>query len=104
MDLQFKEYFLARWKKYFPGAGLPLIFFYSDNPAGVEMLSEPKGWRCFISELVRVRRGRSLAFDTSAVPCRGGKRYLGFSSESSPSFDYFLSCGNASRATPQLWT
>ncbi len=93
MDLEFKEYFLARWKKYFPGAELPLVFFYDENPSDVKIMSEPKGWRCFISELIRVRRGRSLAFDSSAVPCRGGKRYLGFTTELFPKFDYFLSCG-----------
>ena len=93
MDPQFKEYFLARWKKYFPGAELPLIFFYTDNPANVEILSEPKGWRCFISELARVRRGRSIALGTSALPCRGARRYLGFTAGSSPEFAYFLSCG-----------
>ncbi len=93
MEPQFKEYFLARWKKYFPGAALPLIFFYTDNPAGVEIMPEPKGWRCFISELAKVRRGRSIALGTSALPCRGAKRYLGFALESSPKFDYFLSCG-----------
>ncbi len=93
MDLEFREYFLARWKKYFPGAELPLIFFYDENPSGVEIASEPKGWRCFIDELRAVRQGQSLAFDTSATPCRGAKRYLGFSSEMFPKFDYFLSCG-----------
>jgi hypothetical protein len=93
MDLEFREYFLARWKKYFPGAALPLVFFYGDNPAEVQVVPEPKGWRCFIDELKAVRRGQSLAFDTAAVPCRGAKRYLGFTSEMIPNFDYFLSCG-----------
>ncbi len=93
VEPQFKEYFLTRWKKYFPGAALPLIFFYTDNPDGVEIMPEPRGWRCFISELTRVRRGRSIALGTSALPCRGAKRYLGFNLEVFPKFDYFLSCG-----------
>jgi Uncharacterised ArCR, COG2043 len=93
MDLKFREYFLSRWKKYFPGAELPLVFFYDDNPSDVKIMHEPKGWHCFIDNLRAVRRGRSLAFDTSALPCRGARRYLGFSSERFPKFDYFLSCG-----------
>ena len=93
MDIQLKDYFLTRWKKYFPGADLPMAFFYTDKPEDVELVAEPKGWRCFIGDLTKVGRGQSLAFDTAAVPCRGGKRYLGFTSELFPNFDYFLSCG-----------
>ena len=93
MDMQLKKDFLERWEKYFPGAELPLVFFYSDKPGEVEAASKPGGWRCLIGELARVRRGKSLAFDTEAVTCMGGKRYVGFSNESPATFDYFLSCG-----------
>jgi uncharacterized protein (DUF169 family) len=43
--------------------------------------------------LVKIQKGQSLAFDADAVGCPGGKRYLGFSENLAPNFEYFLSCG-----------
>ena len=34
-----------------------------------------------------------MCFDVNSVGCFGGKRYLGFSAEIMPQFEYFLSCG-----------
>jgi hypothetical protein len=34
-----------------------------------------------------------MAFDASRIGCGGGKRYLGFTQELRPEFEYFLSCG-----------
>jgi hypothetical protein len=34
-----------------------------------------------------------LAFNVESVACAGGKRYLGFTSEIMPNFEYFISCG-----------
>lgn len=91
--MQLKDGFLERWAKYFPGADLPVVFYYTDDPGEVRAAGEPKGWRCFIGALAKTRSGEPLAFDNAAVTCRGGKRYLGFTSELFPKFDYFLSCG-----------
>lgn len=93
MNEQIKENFEGKWAKYFPGADLPVVFFYSDEPAEAEPAGEPKGWRCFIGELAKVRRGESIAFDNESVSCWGGKRYLGFTTGTRPKFEYFLSCG-----------
>ena len=93
MDLEFRDEFSRRWEKYFPGAELPVAFYYADTPADALPVAKPAGWRCFMSEMARVRSGESLAFDEQAVSCSGGKRYLGFSSDLRPNFDYFLSCG-----------
>jgi hypothetical protein len=93
MDTARKELFLKLWKKYFKGADLPLVWFYADT-AGEAEIVRPKGeHRCIFSDIRRVSRGRSLAFDNESVHCFGGKRYLGFSNESRPDLDYFLSTG-----------
>ena len=34
-----------------------------------------------------------MCFDVNSIGCSGGKRYLGFSDEIMPNFEYFLSCG-----------
>lgn len=93
MDMKLKDDFLARWKKYFNGSELPVIFFYSNQTGSSEPVSPPSGHRCFICELAGVREGKSLVFDIDSVSCGGGKRYLGFSEDVMPNFEYFLSCG-----------
>ena len=60
MNLQLE--FLARWQKYFPRAELPVAFFYADSPSGAEEAREGAERRCFIGDLVKVRRGQALAF------------------------------------------
>jgi hypothetical protein len=93
MDMQFRDYFLERWEKYFPGAELPIAFYYTDDESRAPVAENPKAWRCFIQELARVRQGESLAFPGKAVTCTGGKRYLGFSQHLRANFEYFLSYG-----------
>jgi uncharacterized protein (DUF169 family) len=88
-----RDHFTAQWKKYFKGAGLPITFYYTDEQGQVEMSKPVSGFRCIIADLNRVRRGQSLCFDADAVGCFGGKRYLGFSQNIMPNFEYFLSCG-----------
>jgi uncharacterized protein (DUF169 family) len=43
--------------------------------------------------LSKVRGGKPLCFTVDSIGCGGGKRYLGFSHEIMPDFEYFLSCG-----------
>ncbi|MFH1068399.1 MAG: DUF169 domain-containing protein [Candidatus Glassbacteria bacterium] len=93
METAFRNEFSRRWQHYFPGAELPVAFYYADSPGDALRMEEPAGWRCFIGELGRVRRGESLAFDQAAVSCTGGRRYLGFTKKLRPNFEYFLSCG-----------
>ncbi len=94
MDLQLKQDFLLRWKKYFGEAELPITFYYSDNHPDADPVKAKPGWGCIIADLSRVRNGESLSFDLKSVRCSGGKRYLGFSKDLRPGFEYFLSCGN----------
>lgn len=93
MDTNLKQQFEERWNKYFPGAELPLAFFYADDPGGAEVVAPPAGHRCFVGDLVPVRRGKPRAFSAEAMSCGGGKRYLGFSQELRPGFEFFLSYG-----------
>jgi len=93
MDRQIKEKFLNLWRQYFGGAELPVIFYYSLGPAGAERAKPPSKHRCFLIDLAKVRRGESVCFDVDSLGCAGAKRYLGFSQEIMPDFEYFLSCG-----------
>lgn len=94
MDINIKEKFLRRWRKYFNDAELPITFYYSDRDDGVEAAKPPSGHRCFIGDLAKVRKGQSLGFDVDSIGCGGGKKYTGFLTDAPmPNFEYFLSCG-----------
>jgi hypothetical protein len=109
MDMTFKGSFLVRWKKYFPTAELPLAYYYTNDDSHAPYAGERPGQHCFIGDLAKVRKGKSLTFDVKALGCAGGRRYLGFSQKLRPNFEYFLSCGiegelegERYKRTPQL--
>ena len=110
MDLEFKGKFMALWKKYFDGAELPISFYYTDQEGRGTLVKHPSGaHQCFIGVLNRVRKGESLCFGSDSFGCGGGKRYLGYTKELGPKFEYFLSCGiegevegERYKKTPQL--
>jgi len=93
MDMNVKQQFLTLWKKYFNDAELPITFYYADEVGTAEAVKPGSGPRCIIGGLVKVRDGKSLAFNVDGVGCPGGKRYLGFAENIMPDFEYFLSCG-----------
>jgi hypothetical protein len=93
MDAEFKERFLQNWNKYFPGAELPIGFYYADTAEPEFMAKPPKGHRCIIGDLVKVRKGKTQCFNTSNIRCTGGKRYCGFENKLPYDFEYFLSYG-----------
>jgi uncharacterized protein (DUF169 family) len=93
MDMKLKDRFLSLWNKYFNRAELPIAYWYADDPGDAIVMKEGEGPRCIIGGLVKVRQGASRAYDVDAVGCPGGKRYLGFSPDLMPDFEYFLSCG-----------
>jgi hypothetical protein len=93
MEPSLRDWFATRWKKYFDGAELPITFYYTDREEGVQPAKPPVGHRCIIAALSQVRRGKSLRFDAGLVGCGGARRYLGFSEEIMPDFEYFLSTG-----------
>jgi len=93
MDEQERRSFQEQWTRRFPGAELPLAWFYADDLHGAEPVPKAKGWSCLIGRLAEARRGRPLAFDADSIGCAGGKRYLGFPHTLRPHFEHFLSCG-----------
>jgi hypothetical protein len=94
MDMAQKDRFTALWGKHFGDSDLPMAFYYTAEPGAMELARAPAaGHQCLVPLLSKVRRGSPLAFDVTGVGCSGGKRYLGFSQEIMPNFEYFLSCG-----------
>lgn len=93
MDPAFKEDFAKDWEKYFPGAELPIGFYYTVSAEPKCMARIPRGHRCLIGDLAKVRKGKTVCFDVHTIGCNGGKRYLGFDGRMTPDFPYFLSCG-----------
>ena len=94
MNLELRDTFLAKWKKYFGNASLPITFYYTISDGNAGWAEKPKGWSCIVCELAKVRNGRSLMYNAERITCGGGKRYLGYSDKMRPGFEHFLSCGN----------
>lgn len=93
MDMSLKTRFLQSWSKYFPGAELPIVFYYTDRKDAAEQVPPPSGHQCMIGTLSKAKKGKSLSFNAGSIGCFGGKRYTGFSDEIMPNFEFFLSCG-----------
>jgi hypothetical protein len=93
MDREIKEKFINLWNKYFSGADLPVVFYYTDDEGCAPKIKAPIGHRCIFGPLARVRKGESLCFDAESAGCAGARRYLGFSDEIAPDFSFFLSYG-----------
>ncbi len=109
MDMNVKQKFSVLWKKYFDNAELPIIFYYTNEEGHADFVKPGSMSRCIIEALSDVRDGKALCFDANSIACFGGKRYLGFTEEVMPDFEYFLSCGilgkldgERYKKTPQL--
>jgi len=85
-----QDAFLPRWDRYFPGADLPLAFWYEN---GSQPPAPRARARCVICELARARSGERVWLDADCTLCGGGKRFLGFAGELRPGFEHFLSRG-----------
>ncbi len=93
MDMKIKDKFIRLWEKYFDGTELPIVFYYTSRPRGAETVELSSGHRCIFPDLLKARTGKLVYFDADSIGCFGGKKYLGFSEEVMPDFEYFLSCG-----------
>jgi len=93
MDMKLKKEFLKLWERYFNGAELPIVFYYSDSAGDIEIVKKTSDHACVIGVLNKVRKGRALCFNMDSIGCSGGKRYLGYDKQMMPDFEYFLSCG-----------
>jgi uncharacterized protein (DUF169 family) len=109
MDMRLKQKFIGQWGKHFDGAELPISFYYSEQVKAAELVKPSSDHRCIMADLAKVREGRSLCFEAESVGCMGGRKYLGFTDEVMPNFEYFLSCGIAGelegeryKKTPEL--
>ncbi len=88
-----KERFIGLWKKYFNNAELPLTFYYTDEEGRADLVKPGTVNRCIIAALLKARKGNPMAFGVESIGCFGGKRYVGFTAQITPNFEYFLSCG-----------
>ena len=93
MDAGIRDEFITRWQTYCPGAELPITFEVGEDTGTTEKAKTPASWRCFVCDLARVRKGTSLVFDKTSVTCSGGLLYMGFETQRSENFRYFLSSG-----------
>jgi uncharacterized protein (DUF169 family) len=93
MEASFPDFFITRWRKYFPSADLPICSFYTDQVHYEDVQATVHEERCLIGNLARVRDGFPYVYDDGTQGCSGGKRYSGFSNSLRPNFEYFLSCG-----------
>jgi hypothetical protein len=93
MDAGFRQDFQHMWETYFPGAELPVAYFYTDEVAPQDRLGSRDEEHCVIACFGRVRHGRTFVYGAESPGCRGWKRYTGFSQTLRPKFEFFLSCG-----------
>jgi uncharacterized protein (DUF169 family) len=103
MNMNDKEKFIALWKKYFGNAELPISFYYTGEDGRAELVKPGSVSRCIIGALAKVRKGKSLCFNTDSIGCFGGRRYLGFTETVMPNFEYFLSCGIPGKLTGERY-
>ena len=93
MEKQLKDSFLNKWKRYFPKAELPIVYYYANEVPEKELEDTRNEHRCLICNLNRVREGHTFIYSAKSPGCPGGRRYSGFSKRLRTNFEYFLSCG-----------
>lgn len=93
MEPSLSQKFIPLWEKYFPGANLPISYFYTDQARDADLEETLNLERCLIGNLKRVQEGYSFVYEAHSPGCSGGKRYTGYSKTLRPRFEYFLSCG-----------
>lgn len=108
MDIRIRDTFLRLFPQYFSGAGLPITFGIGGDETGAAALPEPKGWKCIICDLGKVRKGYSLVIGGNSLTCAGAKFFCGYAKDRAPDFRYFLSSGKEGvrgeryKRTPEL--
>lgn len=103
MDKHIKEKFRWLWKRYFDGAELPVIFYYTNEEGHARLVEPDTVPGCVVGLLSEVRNGRPLCFNVDSIGCPGGKRYLGFAEGIMPDFEYFLSYGIPGKLTGERY-
>jgi len=93
MNPTFQRDFQRKWTQYFPGAELPVAYFYTDRVTAAERRDSRDEEHCVVASFARVRRGHTFVYSAASPGCPGWRRYTGFSQTLRPNFEYFLSCG-----------
>ena len=93
MDMKLKAEFTELWEKYFKHADLPIVFFYAAEPEGEPVKPPAAEHQCVLGVIKRAGYGKTVCLGGDSFGCHGGKRYLGYTQETMPDFEYFLSCG-----------
>ncbi|MGA2383096.1 MAG: DUF169 domain-containing protein [Gemmatimonadales bacterium] len=93
MDARFQKEFQQKWAKYFPGAELPVAYFYTDEVSAQDAKDSRDEEHCVIAAFDRVRKGHTFVYGKDSPGCKGWARSTGFSQTLGPNFEYFLSCG-----------
>jgi len=93
MNARFQQDFLTKWEKYFPGAALPVAYWYTDEVSEDDRRDSRDEEHCVVASFQRVRQGHAFVYGKGSPGCRGWARYTGFSETLRPNFEYFLSCG-----------
>jgi len=93
MEPKLRDKFIRFWDRYFPGAELPLAFYFIDDIGDMELSPPTEGLKCFATDLLRVRRGECIAFHKEALGCPGARKYLGFTQTHPEEIDHFLAGG-----------
>jgi hypothetical protein len=93
MNAQYQKEFQKKWGKYFPGAELPIAYFYTDEVTAKDKADSRDEEHCVIASFQRTREGHTFVYSADSPGCLGWKRYTGFSQTLRPKFEYFLSCG-----------
>lgn len=91
MNKEKREKFKKLWNQYFNRAELPITFQYSQTNLGVPVSEPPRGHRCLITQLLKVRRGESMCLREDSLSCIGGKRYSMFTDSMPPNFECYIS-------------
>jgi COG2043 family uncharacterized protein len=93
MNTTFQEEFQRKWAEYFPGAELPVAYFYSDAVSEQDAKDSKDEEHCVVACFERVRRGHTFVYGKDSPGCKGWARFTGFDPALRPKFEYFLSCG-----------
>jgi len=93
MDATFQQDFQQKWARYFPGAELPVAYWYTDEVKPKDRKDSRDEAECVVACFDRVRKGHTFVYGADSPGCKGWARYTGFSQGLMPKFAYFLSCG-----------
>lgn len=92
-----KEFASAYTEAFGPAAGLPLLFWYSEEP----LRAVPKVEGCFFKALGEAREGLPVSLNAANIGCGGGKFYTGFA-PMPPFVPTFVSQKEHYKQTPEM--